>query len=186
VPIEQYTDLAKWDNPKIALYHGTTQSFADAIVRDGVNTTLGRPNTDFGRGFYTTTQVDQARDWASSKAVTVSNRRLIGSEALAGTVPSIIKLSVDRRALAGLRALVLAQTDDDLPNYWSFVERCRNWNEVPYPTQEDYDVVYGPVASRWGPDVYTIRRGLDQVSFHGPFAQAFLRDPIRCTIEVIE
>jgi hypothetical protein len=49
-----------WINQDLALYHGTIATFASAIVAAGVRVSLGKPNTDFGPGFYTTTLKRQA------------------------------------------------------------------------------------------------------------------------------
>ena len=40
------------------LYHGSTVTVKNPSLR------LGRKNTDFGKGFYTTTDFDQAARWA--------------------------------------------------------------------------------------------------------------------------
>ncbi len=40
------------------VYHGSTMNVKKPIV------TRGRNKTDFGKGFYTTTNIEQARDWA--------------------------------------------------------------------------------------------------------------------------
>ncbi|HZU36124.1 MAG TPA: DUF3990 domain-containing protein, partial [Gemmataceae bacterium] len=53
-----------WMNQSIALFHGTLDTHANAILSKGVNTALGRRHTDFGQGFYTTTVEQQARSWA--------------------------------------------------------------------------------------------------------------------------
>ena len=42
------------------LYHGSTVTVKNPSLR------LGRKNTDFGKGFYTTTDFDQAARWARS------------------------------------------------------------------------------------------------------------------------
>lgn len=55
-----------WNNPEIVLYHGTLQEHTQTIRANGVDTSLGRPNTDFGRGFYTTTRLAQAEEWAET------------------------------------------------------------------------------------------------------------------------
>ncbi len=52
-----------WRNQRITLYHGTISIHVKAI-QAGINLTLGRHNTDFGQGFYTTTVLDQAKAWA--------------------------------------------------------------------------------------------------------------------------
>jgi hypothetical protein len=54
------------DVPPI-LYHGTTKSFTDALERDPgclINPDFWKPNRDFGEGFYTTTDLPQAKAWA--------------------------------------------------------------------------------------------------------------------------
>src|SRR5260370_31419278 len=56
-----------WTNPRnryVTLWHGCTTDDKNKIEANGVNPSLGRPNTDFGRGFYTTTIERQARHWA--------------------------------------------------------------------------------------------------------------------------
>lgn len=57
---------------------------------------------------------------------------------------------------------------------------------MPPITSEHYDVVYGPVAIRFGPDEYETKSGLDQISFHGTRAQTLLRDTRVCFVEVLK
>ena len=83
--------FSRWDNPKIELFHGTSRKAAEAILREGVEPGLGRPNTDFGRGFYTTTSEAQARG--------------VGGEI--GRQASVVKLVADRLALRSLKTLAL-------------------------------------------------------------------------------
>src|ERR1035441_5609605 len=80
-----------WNNPRIELYHGTNEAFALDVKNIGVDTSVGRPNTDFGTGFYTTTYLLQAQEWAED----VVRRR--------GGVPAVVKLTVDRLALRSMR-----------------------------------------------------------------------------------
>ena len=56
--------IPKWTNQNPILYHGTTSAYAVAIVAEGVNLEFTRPLTDFGPGFYTTTNLTQARRFA--------------------------------------------------------------------------------------------------------------------------
>jgi Protein of unknown function (DUF3990) len=159
-----------WDNAKKEFYHGTTKRHADAILRDGIDPSRGEPNTDFGRGFYTTTNRAQAEEWAESKASD------------SGDEPVVLKVTIDRAALAKLRHLVFTRPTSD---YWSLVERCRDDDDVPHPTGDDYDVVYGPVAKRWwGSKAYTTIRDYDQTSFHGDAAKSLLNDRTLCKVEV--
>jgi Protein of unknown function (DUF3990) len=163
-----------WNNPRIILYHGTIRRFAERIRVEGVDTSVGRPEVDFGQGFYTTTWLKQSRSWA----------RIQSSKM--GEPGAIVKLTVDRTALAHLRTLVFLRGDHETVDFWSFVEHCRNGNRRSPLMAEDYDVVYGPVASRWGPNDYEIQPGLDQISFHGSPAQELLRDSSLCAPGVIE
>lgn len=53
------------DVPSI-LYHGTTKSFTDVLEADPsclINPNFWQPDRDFGEGFYTTTDLRQAKAW---------------------------------------------------------------------------------------------------------------------------
>lgn len=162
----------RWGNPPKVLYHGTTKTHADAIIRNGIDPSRGEPNTDFGRGFYTTTNRAQAVKWAEIKA----------SEC--GEMPVVLKVKIDRTALSKLRSQVFTRPTSD---YWSLVERCRDKDDVPHATDQDYDVVYGPVAKRWwGPKAYKAIPNYDQTSFHGDAAKLLLNDKKLCLVEVVK
>jgi hypothetical protein len=159
-----------WSNPNAVLYHGTTKKHADAILRQGIDPSLGEPNTDFGRGFYTTTNREQAEEWAQVKA------------AQSGDPAVVLQLTIDRQALARMRTLAFVLPS---PDYWSLIERCRDGTDIAHATEERYDVVYGPVAKRWfGSGAYKIIEGYDQASFHGGAAKRLLNDPALCTVEI--
>jgi hypothetical protein len=161
-----------WANPNAEFFHGTRKKYADAILRGGIDPSCGSPNTDFGSGFYTTTNRDQAETWANRKV------------AHTGDLPVVLRLTIDRDALARLRHLSFVRP---MPDYWSLVERCRDESDTPYPIEEHYDVIYGPVAKLWfGPSPYTIIGGYDQTSFHGEAAKAFLNNRTVCKVEVAE
>lgn len=52
----------------ITFYHGTSKEGADSIRKIGIDIdTFAKPKKDFGKGFYTTTDYDQALKWASRK-----------------------------------------------------------------------------------------------------------------------
>jgi hypothetical protein len=159
-----------WSKPRAEFFHGTTRQHAEAILREGIDPSRGEPNTDFGSGFYTTTNREQAEKWSRLKA------------AEHGDDPVVLRLTIDRDALARLRNLSFVLPTHD---YWSLVERCRDRSEAPYAVKERYDVVYGPVAKRWfGSQEYRIIEGYDQTSFHGENAKAFLNDKAVCTLEI--
>ncbi len=159
----------QWDDPYLVLYHGTLRKHADAILANGIDPARGSPHTDFGRGFYTTTNHAQADEWADSRA----------SEQ--GEHSAVLMLTVDRLALARLRHLAFLRPAND---YWSLVENCRN--DAPYAVEQGYDVVYGPVAKRWwGDEDYAAFPDFDQISFHGDAAKSFLNNKIYCEVEVV-
>jgi Protein of unknown function (DUF3990) len=67
--------MPKWINPPLVVYHGTDSSVLGlappplhAVLHTfAVNLARCSPNTDFGRGFYTTTSDHQARQWANKR-----------------------------------------------------------------------------------------------------------------------
>jgi hypothetical protein len=157
------------------LYHGTILRYAESIVRDCVDLTRGDPRTDFGRGFYTTTLLSQAGEWAIE----------IGADR--SEPHAIVQLTLDRIALASLRSLVFVRGEIDAVDYWSFVGHCRMGKRRAPKANWDYDVVYGPVARFWGgPRKSVVHRNYDQISFHGEAAQRVLRDSSKCKVEVVE
>lgn len=89
-----------WSNGPVALYHGTDDLSAPSIIspswpmRHGVN--LGKSNTltDFGKGFYTTTSLHQAKNWANTRY----RRTLVTSSAANHAV--VLRFDVDRNRLA--------------------------------------------------------------------------------------
>lgn len=68
----------------ITFYHGTTKFFASRIRKHGIDLTRGRSDIDFGQGFYTTTDLRQARQWANKLG---QQRRDGGGEVLVFNVP---------------------------------------------------------------------------------------------------
>jgi hypothetical protein len=111
--------------------------------------------TDFGRGFYTTTRLHQAKQWANSRV-----RRILAPN---GPTPQAIVLSftLDRNRLAKLDTLVFVRPTRD---YWRLVNDCRNGFPPHQRGQPDeYDIVYGPVSL--APQQLLIQ-DCDQISFH--------------------
>jgi hypothetical protein len=125
----------------------------------GVNPRKGRPRTDFGPGFYTTTVEGQAKSWAWVIAA---------ANAVGGTLGSagaVVRLEVDRDALAGLESIGFIRGDYDAEDFWSLVFHCRGGAlGHARPAAAYYDVAYGPVASFWMQR--NVMNGRDQISFH--------------------
>ena len=163
---------------ELARFHGCTDVDATRIIGGGVDPQTGRPDADFGRGFYTTTLHRQARHWAFA--------RFYKSSAPA-TRPTVLRIIVPRAAVADLATLAFARGDYEDDAYWSLVQHCRRGAPtLPHDHLRNadagtgrtgfYDAVIGPVASFWQQRL-TIPNS-DQISVHTPDAAAVLNAAI--------
>jgi Protein of unknown function (DUF3990) len=160
---------ARWTNAPIRLYHGTVLPFAEMIIADGVRISTGRPNTDFGPGFYTTTLERQAQYWAYQ----------LGQKH-PGEAAAVVAVDVGRDKLAALDTLAFVRGDFHAEDFWSFVVHCRSGagdHRRAHHPDGLYDLVVGPVASFWQQRV--TMDGADQVSFHTPTAEIILNSSPR-------
>jgi hypothetical protein len=82
-----------WQNSNLIVYHGCDNVSADNILKNGVDLTKGKPLADFGKGFYTTTNIHQAKNWANAKI-----RRLRQSRPR--LLATVIRFELDRNLLA--------------------------------------------------------------------------------------
>lgn len=88
--------MPRWSNPPLIVYHGTDAASAGALGLSAgtplpsfaVNLALCRPHTDFGQGFYTTTNPHQARQWANLRYLRA--RRVPGNKAV------VLRFDLDR------------------------------------------------------------------------------------------
>ncbi len=156
-----------WGSGPLALYHGTTDTSAIDIITHGVNLRRGRPDTDFGRGFYTTTSLTAAQTWARDTAAAYRYRKF-------RFLPAVLRFDVDREQLAAAAALCFVRGDSGADDYWSLVWHCRRTGgDHRRPAGGGwYDVVYGPVAANYR--AKTVIAGVDQVSFHTAWAGRLL------------
>ena len=85
-----------WTNGPLDLYHGCDDEAAVAIFKTGVDLSKCKLLADFGQGFYTTTNLIQAKSWA--------NRRCKATSVAPGrrAIASVIRFDVDRDQLARL------------------------------------------------------------------------------------
>ena len=155
--------MSAWDttNDRIRLYHGCMWDDAVKIGNTGVDTTKGRSRTDFGQGFYLTTSVHQANDWAVTKVKRAILRKEPSSPA------TVIIFVVPWEQLALLESIVFVVPDQE--RYWPLVKHCRanppgTHRIVPKPLW--YDLAVGPVARRWQGDEREVNPDFDQYSFH--------------------
>ncbi|MCC7493403.1 MAG: DUF3990 domain-containing protein [Fimbriimonadaceae bacterium] len=165
--------------PNWLLYHGTTRSCADSVVA-GIDLEVGRDSLDFGRGFYTTTNLRQAWHWARRAAF----------EEGAKSPPAVVWFEVARDAAALLQVMFfLLHAGPAAADYWRLVAHCRDGgSHRPGSDEPWYDLIGGPVSRDWR------RRqafaGFDQVSIHTAAAARLLdtapkgilcRQPLRTT-----
>ncbi len=152
-----------WSNGPLALYHGTDALSAPSIsspsgsTLHGVNLSKSSPFTDFGKGFYTTTNLHQAKNWANNRYRRVHTPLSPPNHAV------VLRFDVDRDVLAALNTLcfVIEASSSD---YWDLITHCRTaLGSHLFVGSNYYDVVYGPV-SLW-PQTLVIK-DCDQVSFH--------------------
>lgn len=107
----------------IQLFHGSTVAVRKPSLRPG------RPNADFGKGFYTTSNYEQAVRWAHIKQEREESRRAIVS------VYEFDETLLDREDV-NIRRFIGA----DEP-WLYFVTDCRK------SRRHNYDLVQGPVAN---------------------------------------
>jgi len=112
----------------VDFYHGTSLAFARTIRDDGIDLSKGNPDTDFGRGFYITTDLRQAREWATKN--------------FSGSIPTVIHYRVTRSQLTpgGLCGLVFPSGNAD---FATFVRWFRD--NAPPLGGAGYDFVEGPL-----------------------------------------
>jgi hypothetical protein len=105
------------------VYHGSTQQVRKPIVE------RGRPSTDFGKGFYTTTNLEQAQGWA------LIRQRNAGAGAKA--IVSIYEMGDGLLEKTGYDTLSFGAPDEAWLN---FVVDCRR------SILHNHAIVFGPVA----------------------------------------
>ncbi|MBB4635456.1 DUF3990 domain-containing protein [Longimicrobium terrae] len=152
-----------WTNGPIRLYHGTGLASATEILATGVVVSRGRPGTDFGPGFYTTTLERQAQTWAYEQADRDN------------APAAVVALDLSREDLAGLATLSFVRGDFAAEDFWSFVVHCRlalDGGHARWGGNKLYDVVAGPVSSFWKQRL--LIANVDQISFHSFAAQNIL------------
>jgi Protein of unknown function (DUF3990) len=166
-----------WNPPTsthIVLWHGCTTVDRDAIKAKGVQPTKGRPNTDFVRGFYTTTVKRQARHWAWVRFYDPEFVKQGGFQ------PVVLRFNVLRADLARRTCISFGAGDYHNTSFWSLLQHCRQStasivNDHHGPVVEDgnwYDIACGPVAAFW--DQRSAMHDADQVSFHTDDAASLL------------
>jgi hypothetical protein len=152
-----------WSNQPLVLYHGTDDASAKSILAEGVKLRFCNALTDFGRGFYTTTNLAQAWDWAALRA---KRLQLVGN---ISAKAAVIRISAERNWLGRLDSLIFVR-DARETRFPDFVRYCRKGGSPHRPRARNYKVVYGPVAEwndQFDPNLQlSVFPFYDQISFH--------------------
>jgi hypothetical protein len=163
-----------WTDSPIELFHGTTLISANNIKGGGVRLADCQENSDFGRGFYTTTLRHSAKLMAERRA----NRD--------GGQPAVVHLRLNRREMAKLETIAFVRGSLDATDFWSFVYSCRNGLPTATDVRRVYDIACGPVARNWrGPERSAVYEGYDQISFHSEKAILMLNNQQLCSLEIL-
>lgn len=122
------------------VYHATTTEYEDSL-RQGINLNIGRDKVDFGKGFYTTSNIDQARKWSKSKANFRNNEIELNKleEQIEKVEPLIITYSVDIDSLIKLHGKIFKAPDIE----WAKYIADNRLNKEPI---KGVHYTYGPLA----------------------------------------
>jgi hypothetical protein len=169
IPI--YNPAPGWVPPRnqhIYLYHGCTTVDKVNIERHGIDLSKCRVDTDFGRGFYTTTVKYQAQQWAWNRFYDPAVKNAPMNQ------PVVLTFRVDRHDLSKLWSISFVLADPGKDEFWSLVQHCRQSTPTNIRDHRGpvhladgtswYDVAYGPVAAYWR-QRYAMQDA-DQISFH--------------------
>ncbi|MEI8397132.1 MAG: DUF3990 domain-containing protein [Rhodospirillaceae bacterium] len=153
--------IPQWTNAPAILYHGTCKTSAQDITANGVRLLRGSCYLDFGPGFYTTENYDQAAAFS----------RLHHHKQAA-----VVKIEVDREKLADLSFLAFGNATASFWNLICHHRLAKGQDHRRAKAPHMYDVVVGPVASSWNydPRKRAIIDGYDQISFHTEKAMGML------------
>ncbi|WP_404653829.1 DUF3990 domain-containing protein [Bradyrhizobium sp. USDA 336] len=149
----------------MVLYHGCSDQSLFPVNQKGIvvgggphniSHTAGALRPDFGPGFYTTTWLDQAKNWANLRVLKTRGR-------FPDVKAVVLSLRLARNRFANLQSLIFPSDRD---NFYSFVAYCRDGGDphahLAYRSGP-YDVVAGPVTV--ARQTLVIGQA-DQVSFH--------------------
>ncbi|MDJ0341171.1 RHS repeat-associated core domain-containing protein [Streptomyces sp. H10-C2] len=168
-PHSYVSNPLNWSDPLgltacvVDLYHGTTGSGLDGILRNGIDPTFSTRAMDFGQGgFYVTSDANQARQWATRLA----DR--------AGDTAEVLHFRVPKSELDTLTSKIFHGPSDDLAE---FIRHHRNGGAM-----HSFEMVEGPMLL----NLRAFRRGADGVFkghqiaiFSSQAAELFTRSLVR-------
>jgi Protein of unknown function (DUF3990) len=125
-----------WTNAPLVVYHGTDENAAGNILRYGIRLAACLPGSDFGRGFYVTSSLRFAQNWADQKVV----------RSMSSIRAAVLVFHLDRDMAADLDdhlAFVLASDE-----FFDFVEYNHGGaTDHARSGGTSYDLVYGPTSA---------------------------------------
>jgi hypothetical protein len=173
-----------WNNGPLVVYHGCDDVSANAIVTGVVDLAHCKTFTDFGKGFHTTTNLRQAKNWANVRCrVLAAQARRAKVYPPTTFIASIVQFTIDRAQLSALADLCFVWENAYPSDYWDLISLCRTPPQQWHHGNNYYDVVYGPV-SLW-PQTLVIK-DCDQVSFHTGAAVRLLNGSPRNVSEKVQ
>lgn len=169
------------DKNSCIVYHGTNLFAANIIQYKGIRLEAQRQLTDFGKGFYVTSNLSQAKKWAQIRAshpqmspelleqLKISKTQFFNHQDT--KVPAYLAFELNLKQLRQLKGKVFPLPHEaHWPEYqlsWKrFVRNCRQGKK------HHYDYVYGPVGRGHLTNPYEViaSNTKDQLSLNTPLA----------------
>jgi hypothetical protein len=117
----------------ITLYHGTFHDFAS------IDVSRGKPFKDFGRGFYASRSLEQARNLAM-RNLGIEKRRLRRINQAKELCPYIYSYELDLSRLGPFKTKIFETADAEWVRFVAM-------NRTSEDQRHDFDVVFGPTAN---------------------------------------
>lgn len=130
------------------VYHGSISIHKESLLT-GININKGYPSVDFGQGFYTTSNYEQALNLAEGRARAYSKIHNVTS-----VYPIIISYNVDKSVLNHHKGLIFDFPDSKWKEF-VFNNRVGDGFQVSnyHNLNKKYDYVYGCVADSFITDM---------------------------------
>ncbi|MFF2754803.1 DUF3990 domain-containing protein [Psychrobacillus sp. NPDC058041] len=151
------------------LYHGTCVSNDTDFSFEQIDVTKGAKKTDFGKGFYMTTNKEMAVDRAESRK-SFYLEQLIAHYGSINDIPekefprAVVKsFKFDASNLSEIKYLVFSQYNEEWLNFIAHKKQLFN-NQISYSQftcrhkDEIYDVIYGPLVDGKPKLKYLVKR----------------------------
>lgn len=164
-------------NNSYRVFHGTNLFAAKIIQTHGISLNVQRQLTDFGKGFYVTFNLDQAKSWARVKAINpqvypkildflkISKQHYFNHPYT--RIPSYLIFDLNLSQLVQLNGRVFPLPHElgwshEQKSWELFVQKCRAG------VMHSYDYVYGPIGGNHPivPNQVKVSKSKDQLSLN--------------------